>query len=198
MTREQVLASDAFLAYALNGEPLTRHQGAPLRLLVPGWYGMANVKFLAQIHAQEEAYLGKFQARHYRTLRGEVIDGETKWTERAISHMQLKSFLARVTRSASGYTMLGVVLHDGTPIKSVEVRVDDGPWRPAVMDPSTRAKYSWKLFTYAWNDAAPGEHTIVSRVTDVNGRVQPTLEELESKKTFLEDNSQYPRKVMIG
>jgi DMSO/TMAO reductase YedYZ molybdopterin-dependent catalytic subunit len=63
MSREQLLASDAFLAYALNGEPLTRHQGAPLRLLVPGWYGMANVKFLEQIHAQEDAYLGKFQAR---------------------------------------------------------------------------------------------------------------------------------------
>jgi DMSO/TMAO reductase YedYZ molybdopterin-dependent catalytic subunit len=198
MTREQVLGSDAFLAYALNGEPLTRHQGSPLRLLVPGWYGMANVKFLAQIHAQEDAYLGKFQARWYRTLRGEMIDGETKWTEAAISQMQLKSFLARVTRNASGYTMLGVVLNDGTPLKSVEVRVDDGPWRPAVLDPSTRAKYSWKLFTYAWNDATPGEHTLVSRVTDVNGRVQPTLEELESKKTFLEDNSQYPRKVMIG
>ncbi len=198
MTREQVLGSDAFLAYALNGEPLTRHQGSPLRLLVPGWYGMANVKFLAQIHAQEDAYLGKFQARWYRTLRGEMIDGETKWTEAAITQMQLKSFLARVTRNASGYTMLGVVLHDGTPLKSVEVRVDDGPWRPAVLDPSTRAKYSWKLFTYAWNDATPGEHTLVSRVTDVNGKVQPTLEELESKKTFLEDNSQYPRKVMIG
>ena len=198
MTREQVLGSDAFLAYALNGEPLTRHQGSPLRLLVPGWYGMANVKFLAQIHAQEDAYLGKFQARWYRTLRGEMIDGETKWTEAAISQMQLKSFLARVTRNASGYTMLGVILNDGTPLKSVEVRVDDGPWRPAVLDPSTRAKYSWKLFTYAWNDATPGEHTLVSRVTDVNGRVQPTLEELESKKTFLEDNSQYPRKVMIG
>ena len=198
MSREQLLASDAFLAYALNGEPLTRHQGAPLRLLVPGWYGMANVKFLEQIHAQEDAYLGKFQARWYRTLRGEVINGETKWTEAAITQMQPKSFLARVTRSANGYTMLGVVLNDGTPLKSVEVRVDDGPWRPAVLDPSTRAKYSWKLFTYAWNDATPGEHTIVSRVTDVNGRVQPTLEELESKKTFLEDNSQYPRKVMIS
>jgi len=106
--------------------------------------------------------------------------------------------LARVTRSANGYTMLGVVVHDGTPLKSVEVRVDDGPWRPAVLDPVTKAKYSWKLFNYAWNDATPGEHTIVSRVTDVNGRVQPTLEELESKKTFLEDNSQYPRKVMIS
>jgi DMSO/TMAO reductase YedYZ molybdopterin-dependent catalytic subunit len=198
LTRDQALASDAFLAYALNGEPLTRHQGSPLRLLVPGWYGMANVKFLAQIHAQEDAYLGKFQARHYRTLKGEVIDGETKWTEAAITHMQLKSFLARVTRSANGYSLLGVVLHDGTPLKSVEVRVDDGPWRPAVLDPATRAKYSWKLFSYAWNDATPGEHTLVSRVTDVNGKVQPTAEELENKKTFLEDNSQFPRKVMIA
>ena len=198
LTRDQALTSDAFLAYALNGEPLTRHQGSPLRLLVPGWYGMANVKFLAQIHAQEDAYLGKFQARHYRTLRGEVIDGETKWTEAAITHMQLKSFLARVTRSANGYSLLGVILHDGTPLKSVEVRVDDGPWRPAVLDPATRAKYSWKLFSYAWNDATPGEHTLVSRVTDVNGRVQPTAEELENKKTFLEDNSQFPRKVMIA
>lgn len=198
LTREQALATDAFLAWGLNGEPLTRHQGSPLRLLVPGWYGMANVKFLAQIHAQEDAYLGKFQARHYRTLRGEIIDGETKWTEAAITHMQLKSFLARVTRTGSGYTVLGVVLNDGTPLKSVEVRVDDGPWRPATMDPATRSKYSWKLFTYAWNDATPGEHTIVSRVIDATGRIQPTLEELESKKTFLEDNSQFPRKVMIG
>ncbi len=198
LTREQALATDAFLAWALNGEPLTRHQGSPLRLLVPGWYGMANVKFLAQIHAQEDAYLGKFQARHYRTLRGELIDGETKWTEAGITHMQLKSFLARVTRAGNGYTVLGVVLNDGTPLKAVEMRVDDGPWRPATIDPATRSKYSWKLFTYAWNDATPGEHTIVSRVIDATGRTQPTLEELENKKTFLEDNSQFPRKVMIG
>jgi DMSO/TMAO reductase YedYZ molybdopterin-dependent catalytic subunit len=198
MTREQMLASDAFLAWALNGEPLTRHQGSPLRLLVPGWYGMANVKWLAQVHAQEDAYLGKFQARHYRTLRGETIDGEVKWTEAGITTMQPKSFLARVTRDGSRHNVLGVVLHDGTPLKSVEVRVDEGPWQPAVIDPATRAKYSWKLFNYAWTNATPGEHTIVSRVTDASGRVQPTTEELESKKTFLEDNSQYPRKVVIG
>lgn len=198
MTREQVASSDAFLAWALNGEPLTRHQGSPLRLVVPGWYGMANVKWLAQVHAQEDAYLGKFQARHYRTLRGETIDGEVKWTEAGITTMQPKSFLARVTRDGSRHNVLGVALHDGTPLKSVEVRVDDGPWQPATIDPATRAKYSWKLFTYSWSNATPGEHTLVSRVIDVNGRVQPTLEELESKKTFLEDNSQYPRKVTIG
>jgi hypothetical protein len=94
--------------------------------------------------------------------------------------------------------VLGVVLNDGTPLKSVEVRVDDGPWQPAVIDPATNGKYSWKLFTYTWNGATPGEHTIVSRVTDATGKVQPTAEELETKKTFLEDNSQHPRKVMIS
>jgi DMSO/TMAO reductase YedYZ molybdopterin-dependent catalytic subunit len=198
LTREQGLSSDAFLAWALNGEPLTRHQGSPLRLIVPGWYGMTNVKWLAHVHAQEDAYLGKFQARHYRTLRGETIDGEVKWTEAGITRMQPKSFLARVTRDGTRHTVLGIVLHDGSPLKSVEVRVDDGAWQPAVIDPATRGKYSWKLFTYAWNSATPGEHTLVSRVIDANGTVQPTLEELESKKTFLEDNSQYPRKVMIG
>ena len=159
---------------------------------------MANVKWLSEIHVQEEQYLGKFQARWYRTLRGEMIDGELKWTETAVTHMQLKSFIARVTRDGGRLKVLGVVLNDGTPLKSVEVRVDDGPWQPATMDPSTSGKYSWKLFTCAWNGATPGEHTLVSRVTDVNGKVQPTEKELETKKTFLEDNSQFPRKVMIS
>jgi hypothetical protein len=127
-----------------------------------------------------------------------MIDGEMKWTETAITHMQLKSFIARLTREGNVHKMLGIVLNDGTPIKSVEVRIDDGPWQPATMDPATREKYSWKFFTYIWNAATPGEHTLVSRVTDVTGKVQPTSEELENKKTFLEDNSQFPRKVTIA
>jgi DMSO/TMAO reductase YedYZ molybdopterin-dependent catalytic subunit len=198
LSRDKALSSEPFLAYALNGEPLTRHQGFPLRLLVPGWYGAPNVKWLSQIHAQEEQYLGKFQARWYRTLKGQMIDGEMKWTETAITHMQLKSFIARLTREGNVHKMLGIVLNDGTPIKSVEVRIDDGPWQPATMDPATREKYSWKFFTYTWNAATPGEHTLVSRVTDVTGKVQPTAEELENKKSFLEDNSQFPRKVTIA
>ena len=198
MPRDKALSPEPLLAYALNGEPLTRHQGAPLRLLVPGWYGAPNVKWLSQIHAQEDQYLGKYQARWYRTLRGEMIDGEMKWTETAITHLQLKSFIARVTRDGSRHKVLGVALNDGTPLKSVEVRVDDGPWQPATFDPATSGKYSWKLFSYTWTGATPGEHTLVSRVTDVNGRVQPTEQELETKKTFLEDNSQHPRKVMIS
>jgi hypothetical protein len=112
--------------------------------------------------------------------------------------MQLKSYIARVTKAGTGCKVLGVVLNDGTPIRSVEVKVDDGPWKPAVLDPATNSRYSWKLFTYNWSGVTPGEHTLVSRVTDVTGRVQPTAEDLANKKTFLEDNSQHPRKVMVA
>jgi DMSO/TMAO reductase YedYZ molybdopterin-dependent catalytic subunit len=198
LSREKALSPEPLLAYALNGEPLTRHQGFPLRLVVPGWYGVANVKYLSEIHAQEDQYLGKFQARWYRTLQGEMIDGEMKWTESAVTEMQLKSFIARVSRDGTRHNVFGVVLNDGTPVRSVEVRVDDGAWELATLDPSTSEPYSWKFFNYVWNNATPGEHTIVSRVTDATGRVQPTEEELVNKKTFLEDNSQYPRTVMIA
>jgi DMSO/TMAO reductase YedYZ molybdopterin-dependent catalytic subunit len=198
LNREKAMSSEPFIAWALGGEPLMKSQGAPLRLLVPGWYGVANVKWLSQVHVQEDAYMGKYQTRWYRTLRGEMIDGEMKWKETAVTHMQLKSFIARVTKTGSGHKVLGVVLNDGTPIKVVEIKVDDGPWQPATMDPSTPGKFSWKLFTYAWNGATPGEHTITSRVTDVTGRVQPTEQDLENKKSFLEDNSQVPRKLTIA
>jgi len=198
LTREKAMSNEPFLAWALNGEPLTKHQGSPLRLLVPGWYGVSNVKWLSQIHVQEEQFLGKYQARWYRTVRGEMIDGEMKWNETAVTHMQLKSFIARVTSDGTRYKVLGVVLNDGTPIKSVEVRIDEGPWQPATLDSSTKAKYSWKLFTFMWERPMPGEHTLVSRVSDVTGKVQPTEKDLENKKSFLEDNSQHPRKVMIS
>jgi len=197
LSREKALSMEPLLAYALNGEPLTKHQGFPVRLVVPGWYGVANVKYLSEIYAQEDQYLGKFQARWYRTLRGDMIDGEMKWKESAVTQMQLKSFIARVSHDGSRHNVFGVVLNDGTPVRSVEVRVDNGPWQPATLDPSMRDHYSWKFFNYQWNDATPGEHTVVSRVIDATGKIQPTEEELVNKKTFLEDNSQYPRTLVI-
>ena len=99
LQRDQALSDEPLLAYALNGEPLSTHQGRPLRLLVPGWYGAPNVKWLSEIHVQEDQYLGNYQARWYRTLRGEMVNGEMKWKETAISRMRLKSFVARVTRA---------------------------------------------------------------------------------------------------
>lgn len=198
LSREKALAPEPILAWAMNGEPLTKHQGFPLRLIVPGWYGVANVKWLSDINVQREPFMGKWQARWYRTLRGEMIGGEMKWVEAAVTEMRPKSFVARVTRDGNAHKVMGVILNDGTPVKAIEVKVDDGPWQPATLDPATaKDKFGWKLFTYTWQGATPGEHTIVSRMTDAMGRVQPTSEELESKKTFLEDNSQYPRKLTI-
>ncbi|MGD2046895.1 MAG: molybdopterin-dependent oxidoreductase [Gemmatimonadota bacterium] len=202
LQRDQALSDEPLLAYSLNGEPLTTHQGRPLRLLVPGWYGAPNVKWLSEIHVQRDQYLGKYQARWYRTLKGEMVNGEMQWTETAITRMHLKSFVARVTRETpdgSRHNVFGVVLHDGTPIRSVEVKVDDGPWEPATLDPETmREKYGWKFFNYTWMNATPGEHTVTSRVTDVDGNVQPTAEELETKLTFLEHNAQLARTLVIS
>ncbi len=198
LPREKALSAEPFLAWALNGAPLTKHQGAPLRLLVPGWYGVANVKWLSEIHPQAENYVGKYQSRWYRTVRTEMVDGELKVSETEVTHMQLKSFVARVTKSGSDHKVLAVVLNDGTPIKSVEIKVDEGPWQMATADPATRDKFGWKFYNYTWKGATPGDHTIVSRTTDMTGLVQPTEKDLENKRSFLEQNSQAPRKLKIA
>ena len=198
LRRDIALSNAPLLAYALNGEPLSIHQGRPLRLLVPGWYGAPNVKWVSEIHVQEDQYLGKFQARHYRTLKGEMVNGVMKWKETAITKMRLKSFIARVTRVGNRHRVFGVIMHDGTPVQSVEVKVDDGPWQSATLDPTTSETYSWKFFNFDWNGATPGEHRITSRATDTSGYMQPTAEALGAvKKTFLERNAQMARTVMI-
>lgn len=202
ITLENALKPEPLLAYEMNGEPLTRNQGFPVRLIMPGWYGVANVKWLAEVHLQEERYLGNFQARWYRTLRGvggtgEDNDPETQWVENEVTRMHVKSVIARVRKTGGAYQIFGFVLNGGRPLKSVEVQIDNGPWQKAVLDPSN-TQFSWKLFTYRWEGATPGEHTLVSRATEVDGADQPTATDLKRKKTFLEDNAQFPRKVMIS
>ncbi len=199
LERDRALSDGPLLAYDLNGEPLSTHQGSPLRLLLPGWYGAPNVKWVAEIHVQQEQYLGRWQARSYRTLKGEMINGEMKWIETDISTMRLKSFIARVTERDGAHNIFGVVMHDGTPLHSVEVQIDNGPWQHATLDEETmRERYAWKFFNVTWEGATPGEHTVVSRVTDANGHVQPTADDLEVKRTFLEHNAQHPRTVIIA
>jgi DMSO/TMAO reductase YedYZ molybdopterin-dependent catalytic subunit len=202
MTIENATGPDPILAWAMNGEPLTVPQGAPLRLIVPGWYGVANVKWLSEIHLQEDRFLGNFQARWYRSIvgvggTGTDTDQDTQWMEAEISKLHLKSAIARVKKAGNALTIVGFVLNNGTPLRSVEVKIDSGEWQKATLDPAN-TKYSWKLFSYRWEGAAPGDHTIVSRVTDAEGNVQPTLDDLKTKKTFLEDNAQFPRKIRVG
>jgi DMSO/TMAO reductase YedYZ molybdopterin-dependent catalytic subunit len=202
MTIENATKPEPILAWAMNGDPLTVPQGAPLRLIVPGWYGVANVKWLSEIHLQEERFLGNFQARWYRSIvgvggSGGDTDPDTQWREAEISKLHLKSAIARVKKAGTSHRIIGFVLNDGTPLRSVEIKIDNGEWQKATLDPAN-TKYSWKLFSYKWERASSGEHTIVSRVTDVEGNTQPTLDDLKTKKTFLEDNAQFPRKVKIA
>jgi DMSO/TMAO reductase YedYZ molybdopterin-dependent catalytic subunit len=202
ITLEHAMKPEPMLVWALNGQPLVRDNGAPLRLIMPGWYGVCNVKWLSEIHLQEDRYLGNFQARWYRTLRGvggtgEDADPATQWVETEVTRMQLKSAIARVRKTAAGYRVFGFVLNDGTPLKSVEVSIDNGPWQAATLDKGN-TQYSWKLFNFDWIDATPGDHTLVSRATDVKGVVQPSAADLKRKKTFLEDNAQFTRKIKIA
>ena len=202
ITLENATKPEPLLAWNLNGDPLTVPQGAPLRLMMPGWYGVANVKWLSEIHLQEERYVGNYQTRWYRSVvgvggTGEDTDPGTQWMENEVTRIHLKSAIARVRKMGTTHQILGFVLNDGTPLKTVEVKIDEGPWQKATMDPAN-TKYSWKLFTYKWEGATAGPHTIVSRVTDADGNVQPTADELKRKKTFLEDNSQFPRKITIS
>jgi DMSO/TMAO reductase YedYZ molybdopterin-dependent catalytic subunit len=202
ITLEHAMKPEPLLAYALNGAPLQRDNGFPLRLIMPGWYGVANVKWLAEVHLQEERFLGNFQARWYRTLRGvggtgEDADPGTQWVENEVTRMRVKSVISRVRKNAAGLQVFGFVLNDGTPVKSVEVSVDGGPWQAATLD-KANTRFSWKLFTFDWKGATPGEHTLVSRASEADGAVQPLAADLKRKKTFLEDNAQFPRKITIA
>ena len=190
------MRSENMLAMEMNGEPLPQIHGQPVRLLVPGYYGVANVKWLVQIHVQDRRYMGKFMGRDYVTLKKEVVGGEERWVENSVTKIHLKSSVVRVTRLGDMHKITGFVLNDGTPLRSIEIKIDEGPWQEAMIDPQS-TRYSWKLFTLDW-DASPGDHTLISRVTDSNGNVQLTEEEMPEKVSRWENYAQFPRTIRIS
>ena len=115
--------------------------------------------------------------------------------------MKLKSIVARVVqRSDSKLRVSGAAWNDGrTPLKAVEVRIDDGPWQRAVLGEGLESPYCWTFWHYDWPNPAAGELTLVSRVIDADGTVQPTADdpEIKLKKTYWEANQQVPRRVRI-
>ncbi len=196
MSIPDAMRAENMLAYEMNGEPLPHYHGKPVRLLVPGWYGVANVKWLEQIHVQDTRYAGRFMGRDYVTLKREMVGGVERWVENSVTAIQLKSAIYRVTEMGGTANIQGFVLNDGTDLESVEVSIDGGPWQRAQLDPRN-TQYSWKLFTYEWNNPSAGEHTIVSRATDVTGHVQPTQDEFPEKVSRWENYAQFPRTVRV-
>lgn len=197
MSVEDAMAEPNMLAWAMNGEALPVHHGRPLRLIAPGWYGVANVKWLTQIHVQDTRYMGRFMGRDYVTLKREQVGEQERWVENSVARMNLKSVIARVTRRGNHHRISGFALNDGTPLQRVEVSIDGGNWREATVDPQA-STYSWKLFHYDWEDASAGEHSIVSRVTDINGHTQARAEELPERVSYWEEFGQFPRRIRIA
>jgi DMSO/TMAO reductase YedYZ molybdopterin-dependent catalytic subunit len=191
---------DLLLCYELNGEPLPKEHGFPLRLVVPGWFGISWVKWLNRIEVLDRRYMSKYMAQEYVTLRGEERPDKTIWRLTSVGPMDIKSIIARAVKLPEGTIRLtGAAWGDGTPIRSVEVKVDGGPWMPATIDRSPRERYTWRFFTFDWKNPEPGEHQVVSRATDAEDRVQPAADEpaIALKRTYWEANQQWPRKLRV-
>jgi DMSO/TMAO reductase YedYZ molybdopterin-dependent catalytic subunit len=191
---------DILLCYEMNGEPLMKEHGFPLRLVVPGWYGISWVKWLNRIEILDRRYMSKYMAQEYVTLRGEKRDDTEIWRLTSVAPMNVKSIIARAAKlNDNSIRLTGAAWGDGTPLKSVEVKIDDGPWQHAKIDRTPRDKYTWRFFTFDWKSPSPGEHSIVSRAIDEEGRIQPAANDpvIEMKKTYWEANQQWPRKIKI-
>jgi len=186
------------LCYEMNAAPLPLDNGFPLRLVAPGWYGIANAKWLKRIDVRDQRFENRFMGRDYVTLREEDHNGETVWVETSVGRARLASAPARVTHIGSDYRIVGAAW--GAPIDRVEVKVDDGPWMPATIDHSEEAKFAWKIWSLNWPNPPAGEHTITSRAIDARGNVQPAMNDpkIAKKHTYWESNGQVTRRVQIG
>ena len=189
------------LAFAMNGSPLSLEHGFPLRLILPGWYGMAQVKWLTRIEVIDRRYEGRHMARNYQSLRAVKAPEGTLWLDTSISRNNLKSVIARVTRRRAGarleYKIAGAAWGGPAKIESVEVQVDGSRWLPTRID-ERNGDSAWLLWSLDWRDVSGGPHILVSRATNSRGEIQPTREELRERLiSNREDNSQWPRSVVV-
>jgi DMSO/TMAO reductase YedYZ molybdopterin-dependent catalytic subunit len=175
LTVEEAMRADVLLAWGVNGQPLPPQHGFPLRLVVPGWYGMTSVKWLRRITAVPEAFDG-FQMRAYR-LRGSEDDPGvpvTRMQPRALMVPPgFPDFLTRQRFVQAGPCELrGRAWSGWAAIDRVEVSTDAGrAWGRATLGPQP-SPYAWVAWSFAW-DANPGEHELLARAFDVAGNAQP-------------------------
>jgi DMSO/TMAO reductase YedYZ molybdopterin-dependent catalytic subunit len=166
---------EVLLAYQMNGQDLPVAHGRPVRVVVPGWYGMASVKWLTRIVVSQQPFRGYFQALSY-----------TVWKRRAgiaeiapVEDIQVKTQIARPTRDEvvatnSRYRIFGAAWTGEGHIAKVEVSTDGGKgWSPARLL-GERVRYAWRLWEHPWaTPTKAGRHILMSRATDDRGNVQP-------------------------
>jgi len=179
-------AAQGLLAYKMNGEPLLPQHGFPLRLVVPGWYGMQNVKWLTRITVLEQPFGGYQNAVGYRMYGADGVAGEpvTRMLPRSLMVPPgVPEFMTRERHLEPGpVTLAGRAWSGYGAIDQVEVSTDAGAsFAAAVLDPPL-GPHAWRGWSFDW-DAPPGEHVLSSRATDSAGNAQP-LEPLWNLKGY--------------
>ena len=165
-------AAEILVAYEMNGQPLGPDHGAPFRVIVPHWYAVASVKWLRRIDVLTEPFTGEFQTGHYMY----------QWPDRPQEPVSLMRVRARITDPAPGstiglgpYTVRGKAWSGQGPVTQVEVSLTgEGDWHPAQLEPA-QGPYQWQDWTFVWDTADVGRHTLRARATDAAGNVQPDV-----------------------
>jgi sulfane dehydrogenase subunit SoxC len=175
LSLDDALRDEVLLAYECNGAPLPPQHGFPLRLLVPGWYGMTSVKWLSSIEVVDTPFDG-YQMRAYRLRQesGEPGEALSRIDPRALvvppgspDFMSRRRFLRAGTVVLEGRAWSG-----WGEVSRVEVSTDGGgSWREAEVEPAV-GPHAWRRWTLGW-EATPGEYVVAARATDATGRSQP-------------------------
>lgn len=170
----EALRAEVMLVYEMNGRPLEPQHGFPLRLIVPGWYGMASVKWLTRIEAVTEPFEGYQQVRAYRYQESADDEG-TPVTRIRVRALMIPPgipdfFTRRRVLSSGPVTLSGRAWSGMAPVTKVEVSAD-GAWREAQLgDPV--GPFAWRDWSIDW-EAPPGDHVLACRATDADGNTQP-------------------------
>jgi DMSO/TMAO reductase YedYZ molybdopterin-dependent catalytic subunit len=173
----EAVGPDALLAYAVNDQPLPPQHGSPLRLVVVGWYGMTNVKWLTSITAVTEPFTGDQQLRSYRVRYRDDEPGEplSRMRPRALMIPPgIPEFPTRQRHAPAGeHVLRGRAWSGHAPIIGVAVSTDGGEtWDEATVGPATDGPGVWQPWSYTWR-ATAGTYELGCRATDADGNVQP-------------------------
>jgi DMSO/TMAO reductase YedYZ molybdopterin-dependent catalytic subunit len=173
---EEAMRDEVLLAHEMNGRPLEPQHGYPLRLIVPGWYGMTSVKWLASIEAIAEPFRGYQQLASYRYTETLDDPGEPVTLQNVRGLMippGIPDFATRVRLLEPGrVTLSGRAWAGRNDVIRVEVSVDEGAtWDDGKLDPPV-GPHAWCGWRYEWT-AVPGRHTLIARATDSAGNTQP-------------------------
>jgi len=174
LTLAEAAREDVLLAYAMNGRPLEPQHGAPVRLLVPGWYGMTSVKWLTRVEAVTTPFRGYQQADAYRYQSDPLDPGRPVTRIRVRALMGPPGFPDFPERrrhvDAGPVRVQGRAWSGHAPVTRVEFGVD-GSWTDASLGPAP-GPHAWRPWT-AECDVTPGEHELACRATDAAGNTQP-------------------------